>query len=164
MGNVAPLEFPKKELKTKYKFYTNSTILNTLILSTNNTNKHDTEVDDLNEVKLNKVFLPPVEVNHKNEDERYRIASSNNVNDEYVISKNCNVINITKTIQDNPDFDAELIQPDKNSVMSPEDHVHPYQGRITFVKEQWPALLAGVFTLIAVSGYVGLLLWRKILE
>lgn len=156
--NNAPLLFPNKN-GTKYTFLSNSTILKKLVSSANRTeHKLDTEVEDLNDKK--DVHSPVIDdVSTSTEDK-----------------ENKAVVDVTS----DPKMDAVLVQPDHDDddvgdggvrvnvtreldLFSHDDHYHSHRG-VPFVKDQWPAVLAGVFTLIAVCCYVGLLMWRKLLE
>ncbi|XP_017770843.1 PREDICTED: uncharacterized protein LOC108558440 [Nicrophorus vespilloides] len=64
---------------------------------------------------------------------------------------------------DEPKSQVELIQ-EGNNEDSRIDVSPPSHGRTPLVQGQLAAILAGVFVIIAVIGYVGLLSWRRFLE
>lgn len=62
-----------------------------------------------------------------------------------------------------PDQDVELIEDNerRNEVeVLREDE----KRTLSFIEDKWPALLAGLFAVIAVFVYLGLFLWKRLLE
>ncbi|KAF2894518.1 hypothetical protein ILUMI_11646 [Ignelater luminosus] len=141
--NNVPIEFPKNE--SEYPFVHNTTILKVLASHTSN----DTEVDDLlhggrfsniSHVHTSEILEIPEE-----------IENSTNVNRKW---------------------DSELIENGSETEDVRENVSVPlknrnrdfYGSRIPVVQGQLAAILACVFVLIAIIGYVGLLSWRRFLE
>lgn len=166
----APHVFPDND--SNFIIIHNNTILDSLVShQAKRDNKTDTEVADLlntPQVEL----LPNVTLHNKTHEENgnktVEISTTSSVKKQLTTPR-------TTTIHDR-EFDVEQIQSDvsktEDSKMNVsaklaavhEDHNHANRAGTPMVHGQMAAILAGVFAMIAVVAYVGLLTWRRFLE
>ncbi|GLV45291.1 hypothetical protein CBL_05391 [Carabus blaptoides fortunei] len=167
----APHVFPDND--PNYKILNNETILDSLVShQAKHDNKIDTEVPDLLKMPAQVELLPNATLSNKTHEQSgnatIEIATTSSVKKQLTTPR-------TTTVHDR-EFDVEQIQSDVSKTEDSkiditaklaavhEDHDHANRAGTPMVHGQLAAILAGVFAMIAVVAYVGLLTWRRFLE
>lgn len=139
--SIAPLEFPKNE--STHHFLHNSTILASLAHSTNKT---VTEVDDLrNYLNSTKNVDAPEELRRESPRDNLSIDPSLYKQQSEWIENGSNT-------------------EDRKRKIDSMENRHFHGSRPPLVHGQLAAILAGVFLVLSLFGYVALLSWRRFLE